>query len=298
MLRSNRNRKNKPTLRQHTCKPMIRKTTAITLFIFVGLCSASIAQDATEPADPAASKDQGELAKATQNPLSDLISLPFQNNTDFGIGPNNRSRNTLNIQPVYPFQISERWNLINRTIVPLIYQPDVSTSGSGTFGLGDIDHTSWLSPTDSGSIVWGVGPAFLLPTATDSVLGTEKFSMGPSLVGLTMKGPWVAGTLAKQFWSVAGDSNRSSVNFMVLQPFINYNLDGGWYLVTAPIMTADWTRSGGDQWLVPLGGGAGKVMKIGKLPVNVNLQAYYNVEKPSSAGDWQLRFQLQFLFPK
>ncbi len=242
--------------------------------------------------------DAGALAKKTQNPLSDLISLPFQNNTDFGIGPHDRTRNTLNIQPVYPFQLNENWNLVNRTIVPLIYQPDPATTDDGTFGLGDIDHTSWLSPRNSSPIVWGVGPAFLLPTASDSVLGSEKFSLGASAVGLYSKGPWVMGGLVKQFWSVAGDSSRSDVSFMVLQPFINYNLDQGWYLVTAPIMTANWEASSDDRWLVPLGGGVGKVVRIGKLPVNFNVQGYYNVEKPASGGDWQLRFQMQFLFPK
>jgi len=138
-----------------------------------------------------------------------------------------------------------------------------------------------------------------MPTATEDTTGTDKWSAGPSVVAIIIQGPWVVGGLVSNFWSFAGNSDRQDVNFLFSQLFANYNLSQGWYLVSAPIITADWKADNGNKWTVPLGGGAGKVFRIGKLPINTSLQAYYNVEKPELTGaDWQLRFQLQFLFPK
>ncbi|MCH7519382.1 MAG: neuromedin U, partial [Candidatus Dadabacteria bacterium] len=193
-----------------------------------------------------------DLAKQTQNPLSDLISVPFQNNFDFNIGPHDRTRYTLNIQPVVPFGISENWNIITRTIVPVLYQPDVTSNSGGEFGLGDINTTWWLSPSKTGKLVWGIGPILQFPTATDDTLGTGKWAAGPSLVLLTMPGNWVVGALANNIWSYAGDSKRDDVNQLLLQYFVNYNLPQGWYLVSAPINTANWEADSGDRWTVPL----------------------------------------------
>jgi hypothetical protein len=243
-------------------------------------------------------QDQSELAKKTQNPVSDLISLPFQNNTNFNFGPLEKTQNILNIQPVIPFHLNERWNLITRTIVPVISQPEIVPGDGSTFGLGDTTFTAFLSPAKPGKVIWGIGPVFLLPTATDEVLGTEKWGIGPSAVVLSMNGPWVYGALINNIWSIAGDDDRADVNQMLLQPFINYNLPDGWYIVSAPIITANWEADSGDQWTVPLGAGAGKVFMIGKQPVNASVHGYYNVEKPTYGADWTLRVQLQFLFPK
>jgi hypothetical protein len=142
-----------------------------------------------------------------------------------------------------------------------------------------------------------VGPTFTLPTATDSLLGTSKWSMRPAAVALTIQGPWVFGALANQQWSFAGWGDQD-VSQMLIQPFVNYNLPDGWYLSSAPIITANWEASSGDKWTVPLGGGVGKLFRLDKLPINTQLQAFYNVERPDLAADWQLRFQFQFLFPK
>jgi len=240
---------------------------------------------------------QDDLAQKTQNPISDLISLPFQNNTNFGIGPNSRTQNVLNIQPVIPFSVSENWNLVTRTIAPLISQPDISEESGRTFGLGDINTSLWLSPKDPGKIIWGVGPILSFPTATDEVLGTGKFGLGPTIVVLTISGPWVAGVLLNNLWSVAGKSDRADINQMLIQYFINYNLAQGWYLVSAPILTANWKADSGNQWTVPFGAGVGKILKIGKQPINVSAHAYSNVVKPDLGADWTLRLQIQFLFP-
>ncbi len=238
------------------------------------------------------------LAQLTQNPVADLISVPFQNNTNFGLGPNDRTQNVLNIQPVVPLGLSANWNLITRTIVPVIVQPDLASESGSTTGLGDILFSAFLSPGQPGKVIWGVGPAISLPTGKEG-LSSEKWALGPSIVVLTMSGPWVAGVLWNNIWSVAGDDDRPDTNNMLVQYFINYNLPNGWYLISAPIITANWKASSGNKWVVPFGAGAGKVFRVGKQPLNASLQAYVNAVKPDDFGaDWTLRAQLQFLFPK
>ena len=247
---------------------------------------------------PVRAEEKEDLAKAAQNPVSDMISLPFQNNTNFGIGPDDDAQNILNIQPVIPIGLGSDWNLITRTIAPLIYQPEITPGTGSEFGLGDINETLFLSPSKPGKIIWGVGPAFSFPTATDDVLGTGKWSAGPSAVALTMQGPWVIGGLVSNLWSYAGDSDRDDVNQFLFQYFINYNMSEGWYLTSSPAITANWEAESDNQWTVPFGGGLGKIFKIGKQPMNAQMQAFYNVETPDGGPDWSLRFQLQFLFPK
>ena len=239
-----------------------------------------------------------ELRKAAQNPVASMISVPFQNNTDFNIGPDHKTKNTLNIQPVLPFELNDDWNLITRTIFPLVSQPALLPGKDRTFGLGDTTLTAFLSPKEHGKIAWGAGPMFLLPTATDDILGADKWGLGISGVALTMIDKWTIGALVSNIWSVAG-SGDNDINLFTLQYFVNYNLEGGWYLVTAPINTANWEADSDNQWTVPLGGGAGRVFNIGKQPVNAQLSAYYNVETPENFGaEWQMRAQIQFLFPK
>lgn len=258
-----------------------------------------------------------ELAKKTQNPVADLISVPLQNNFNFGTGfHHNKMLYVLNVQPVIPIKIAEDWNVITRVIMPIINQPSLfptfggavpSTTGTG---FGDFNPTFFLSPAKPGELIWGLGPTFTLPTATDRDLGSGKWSMGPAAVALTMQGHWVFGALLNNQWSVGGWGDKP-VNALLLQPFVNYNFSEGWYLTTGPIVTADWKADkAGDVWTVPLGGGFGKLFRlgdaisslkgdpIGKLPINMQLAAYGNVAKPEFGPEWQLRFQIQFLFPK
>ena len=238
-----------------------------------------------------------DLAKATQNPLASMISLPFQNNTNFDIGPDDDTQNILNIQPVWPFSFSEDWNFITRTIIPVVSQPGIGPGQSRTNGLGDTTFTGWLSPKNSGKWIWGVGGAALIPTATDDALGSDEWGLGPSVVVLTMPGKWVIGSLFSNVWSVAG-SGDTDINQFTWQYFINYNLESGWYLTSAPIITANWEADSDNTWTVPFGGGVGKIFRIGKQPLNAQVSAYYNVETPDFGPDWQLRLQLQLLFPK
>ncbi len=239
-----------------------------------------------------------ELAKAAQNPVANMISLPFQNNTNTGIGAKDETQNIMNVQPVWPVSLNEDWNLITRTIVPIVSQPDIFTGEGRVNGIGDTTFTAFLSPRDSGSITWGAGPVFLLPTATDNTLGADQWGAGISAVVLAMPGKWVVGSLVSNVWSVGG-SNEPDINLFTWQYFINYNMDNGWYLTTAPIITANWEADSDHRWTVPFGGGVGKLFRVGNQPVNAQISAYNNVITPDDYGaEWQIRAMVQFLFPK
>ena len=250
-------------------------------------------------------QSESDLAAQAQNPIANLISLPFQNNTNFDFGPDERTQNILNIQPVWPFELNDNWNFITRTILPVISQP--LADGDRKNGLGDTTFTGFFSPKASGDLTWGVGPVVLLPTNTDDALGSGQWGLGASLIVLTTPGKWVVGSLFSNLWSVSdntvfndllGDDVQQEINFFSWQYFINYNFDKGVYLTSAPIITANWEADSDNRWTVPFGGGVGKIFKIGKQPVNGQVSAYYNVEKPEFSSDWQLRLQLQLLFPK
>src|SRR5215813_1320778 len=284
--------------------------------LFLWLCNSypCCAQQEASPGGDA------ELQKATQNPVASLISVPLQNNTNFAVGPFDRTQNVLNIQPVIPIEASENWNLIIRWIAPIVWQPAPGTTNLEVFGIeantpaylaaqnvqanacvfgfGDMTPTFFLSPSKPHKLIWGVGPVFVLPTATHKVLGQGKLSMGPSVVALVQPGPWTLGALVNNAWSVAGPSDRSVVNQMTLQYFINYNLKKGWYISSAPIVTANWRASAGNVWTVPVGGGVGRVFKMGFQPVNLSAQLYGNAAHPVSGSSWGLRMQLALLFPK
>ena len=245
----------------------------------------------------AADDSETELAKKTQNPVADLISVPFQSNFNFNTGTKDATVYVLNVQPVIPIHLTEDLNLLTRTIMPIINQPELFPKMESAFGMGDINPTLFFSPAKPSRFIWGVGPTFTFPTATNRLLGAGKYSLGPAAVGLVMEGPWVVGALFNQQWSVAGWGHKD-VNSMLIQPFINYNLPHGWYITSSPIMTGNWTARASDQWTVPVGGGAGKLFRLGKLPINTVLEGYYNADRPKDAPQWQMRFQIQFLFPE
>lgn len=245
-----------------------------------------------------AAESETELAKKTQNPVADLISIPLQDNMSFGIGPNNRVRNDLNVQPVIPINLTREWNLITRTILPIIKQPTLSTTSDDTWGLGAAQFSAFLSPAGPGAVTWGVGPILQFPTTTDDRLGSRKWGAGPTAVALSIQGPWVVGILANQVWSYAGSSSDPDVSHFLTQYFVNYNFGEGWYLTSSPIITANWEAGSGNKWTVPVGGGFGKVFRIGKLPFNGNLSAFANVVRPDPGADWTLRVQIALLLPK
>jgi hypothetical protein len=248
-----------------------------------------LAQEAT----PASAAD---LEKKIQNPIASLISVPLQNNTDFGIGSWNGTRNTLNIQPVIPFSLGENLNLISRTIIPIVSQP--TGPGESESGLGDISLSLFLTPSKPGKVIYGGGLALGLPTATGDFLGSGKWSAGPSVIVLYQPTGWTVGTLIQNTWSYAGDESRGDVNFFYSQVFIVKNLPKKWYVNSAPIITANWEAESGNQWTLPLGAGVGKLFRVGKLPINAQTGYYFNVVKPDGGANTQLRVQATLLFPK
>ena len=254
-------------------------------------------------AAPAAAQgdDAASLAKAAQNPIADMISVPFQNNINFDTGPLGGTQNILNIQPVYPIELNAEWNLITRTIVPLIWQPAFAEGQDREFGLGDIQFSGFLSPRKPvGGWVWGVGAIAQLDTATQERLGQGVWGLGPTAVALNIGKEWIVGALINNVWSVSREEGRPAVNQMLLQPIINYNFPDapGRYLSFSPIITADWKAESGQQWTVPLGLAIGQVLKPGGQPINLQLGAFYNVVRPDAGAQWQIRLQVALLFPK
>jgi hypothetical protein len=272
--------------------PGRKAPTAVTLAF--AACLATSAFGAGEP------QSDETLAKAAQNPVADMISLPFQDNLTLNYGPDDDLQNVLNIQPVWPFRLGKEWNLISRTILPLVYQPGLEPGQGSAFGLGDLNETAFFSPAKPGKVIWGAGPILTIPTATDDMLGTGKWLAGPAFVVLAMPGHWVVGALVNNQWSFAGDSSRPAVNTMLLQYFVNYNFKHGTYLSSAPIITANWKAPSGDKWLVPIGIAAGQIFKAGKQPMNAQVGLYYNLIHPDGLpyGNWQVRLQLALLFPR
>ena len=277
------------------------RTCWIVLFLFfIPLWAAQIlAQEEKEKKEGG-----GDLRSAVQNPISSLISLPFKFTFDFG-APNGEAT-FLNIQPVYPVTVGD-WNLVSRLIVPLIDSPgEVAGTpeipnpipGKGATGLGDINYSMFFSPVKYDKIIWGVGPSINFPSATNLQLGSGKWSAGPTAVVITQPGWGTLGMLGRQLWSFAGQSDRANVSQLLVEPFLNYNLPKGWFLITDINITANWNVDSDNRWTVPLGGGIGRIFKIGNQGINSRLEAYYNVVKPDSAPNWQLSFTWQFLFPK
>lgn len=233
-----------------------------------------------------------DLTKAAQNPIANLISIPFQNYTNFNMGLNgDRTQNVLNIQPVIPLY---EGRLITRTIFPLIWNPDYSQESGSDFGFGDIEFTAFYAP-ESKDLTWGIGSVVSIPTG-DETHGSGKWGLGPSIVAIGMPGNWLVGGSINNVWSIGGDENKADVSFMTFQPFINYNFPD-FYLTYSPIITANWEADSDNQWTVPLGIGAGILIKLGKLPVNVSVSYYNNVVKPEYYADWTLKVVVKILLP-
>jgi hypothetical protein len=259
--------------------------------LFLAACS-------TNPAFAEMSAE--ELAKLAQNPVGNLISLPFQNNTNLNYGPLKKSQNILNIQPVIPIEVSPEWNIITRTIVPVISQPALFEGDSRVNGIGPTQLSAFLSPSEpKGAVIWGAGAIVQMPTTSDSALGSYRWGLGPTFVILHLErgDPWVYGVLLNNVWSV-GDGAGGAYNNFLMQPFVNRNFEGGLYLTSAPILTADWKATSSQRWTVPLGGGVGKIFHLGRLPVNTQISGYYNVVRPDFGPNWQIRAQVQLMFPK
>jgi hypothetical protein len=257
--------------------------------------STSLALSANNDAEDEAAEET-ELALKLQNPVANLISVPLQNNVDFRIGPKDALRYTLNVQPVIPFSLNDNWNLITRTIVPIIYaEPPVAGAGYHS-GTGDIVQSFFLSPVKLfKGWIWGAGPVFLWPTASNNALGGEKWGAGPTVVALRQEKGWTYGALANHIWSYAGDSTRQEVNATFLQPFVAYTTKTYTTVGLNTESTYDWTN---DAWTVPFNLTVAQLLKIGKLPIQFQVGGRYYAARPAGGPDWGIRFTVTFLLPK
>jgi hypothetical protein len=259
------------------------------------------------PAEAAASSGGGagddaqastaDLAKTLANPIGALISVPFQSNFDFGGGPTGDGfQYKLNLQPIIPFSLNDDWLLISRTILPFVYQENIVGTSSQT-GLADTLQSFFLSPAKPtpGGWIWGAGPALLLPTATDDVLGAEQWGAGPTAVVLKQQKGWTYGALANHIWSFAGEDDRADVNATYLQPFVSFTTRKATTFTLNTESTYDWDN---EQWTVPVNLMVQQLVKVGRQPVALTVGGRYYPDKPQDGPEWGLRFAVIFLFPK
>ncbi len=248
---------------------------------------------------PIAHAQDADLAKKLSNPIANLISIPFQFNYNDKIGPLHEGKQSyLNIQPVIPIHLNPDWNVISRTILPIVNQNDIAPGSGHQFGLGDTLQSLFFSPVapGPGGIIWGVGPALQFPTATDMKLGTGKYSAGPTGVVLWQTGGFTYGMLANHLWSYAGDSNRREVSSTFLQPFVSYTTKDAWTFSLNTESTYNWVT---DKWSVPINGTIAKLVRVGKLPVQIGGGLRYWAASPANAGpkDLGYRFFVTVLLP-
>jgi len=246
-----------------------------------------------------ASEAEQDLARQLTNPVAALVTVPLQLNYNSDIGPADDGKQwVLNVQPVIPFSLNEDWNLISRTILPIVGQQDVFPGAGSQNGLGDTVQSLFFSPAapTAGGWIWGAGPVFLLPTGTDDLLTTDKWGIGPTAVALRQQGPWTSGLLGNHIWSVAGNSDRRDISTTFLQPFLSFTTPTAWTFTLQSESTYDWE---GSEWQVPIRGVATKVTRIGNQLVSVGGGVNYWLESADNGPEgWGLRLTMTFLFPR
>lgn len=254
----------------------------------------SNAQEQATPLQSTTANNAAELAKKTANPIAAIISAPIQFNFNFGLGEYDRFQSVTNFMPVLPFRLTDKINVVNRVIIPLIYQPDVSSESGGTFGVGNINYSAFFTSSKLQKVIWGIGPAMNIPTLTNTALGSPEFGIGPSLIALVMPGNWALGFTANNVWSYV----NNDLNLLFSQVFVVYTFPSAWFVQFMPTITANWNAPKGEIWSIPIGANMGKVVMLGKQPVKLIGGGGYFVEAPTNGPTWQLFFQAVFLFPK
>jgi hypothetical protein len=262
--------------------------------------SATLALAILFPAGRAAAQESDQdLAKKLSNPVSDLVSVPFQFNYDHDIGPaDDGERLVVNIQPVVPIGLNDNWNIISRTILPVIWQDEVAPGAGSQSGIGDILQSLFFSPKapTAGGLIWGVGPVFLLPTGSDNQLTADKWGAGPTAVLLKQQGPWTYGALVNHIWSFAGDSDRPDVDQTYMQPFVSYTTPTAWSFTLNSESSYNWES---EEWSVPINALVSKLTKIGNQRVSFQGGLRYWVDSPASGPEGVgARVTVTFLFPK
>jgi len=276
-------------------KKTMRLISTLFMFLVVSILVQPVQAENTSGTQQGKDAD---LAQELTNPVADLITIPFQMNYDRNIGLQDDGwKLQTNIQPVIPFHLGEDWTLISRTILPVTYQDDVFPGAGSQFGLGDTSLSLFLSPKKPTSgMIWGAGPIFLLPTATDSLLGAKKWGAGPTAVALTMRGPWTMGALGNHVWSFAGDSDRPDISNTFLQPFVAYTWPSAWTVSLQTESTYNWKI---EKWSVPINAAVSKLVRLGKLPVSLQAGVGYWLESPETGpGGFRFRLQANFVLPK
>ena len=279
---------------------MTRKTIlvagVVALAAIVAVPVGAAAQEPTAGAATAAPESAADLAKKLNNPLANLVSVPFQFNWAQGVGPDEQTRFILNVQPVMPFSISKDWNLITRLIVPLVGQPPLAAGGAPAFGVADVQSSFFFSP-NKGGLVWGAGPVISLPSGSEPTVGTEKWSAGPTFLVLKQSGAWTVGVLVNQLWSFAGNQKRDKVSQMLLQPFVAHTSKSAVTLSLNSETTANW-EADSEKWSVPINMAVSKLSSFGPFPASYKVGAGVYVAGPESGPEWQLRCEIAILLPR